>query len=47
MAKRIPLSDVLANVTDELLKAQQNANKRGLAVMQFEECAGPALKKQT
>ena len=38
MSKRIPLADVLANITDELLKAQQNATKRGLAVMQFEEC---------
>jgi hypothetical protein len=38
MAKHFPLADVLANIAEELIKAQKNADKRGLAVMQFEEC---------
>ncbi len=38
MDKVIPLADLLANVAEELLKAQKTAQARGEAVMQFEEC---------
>ena len=38
MADEFPLSDVLANITNELLKADENARARGKATMQFEEC---------
>jgi hypothetical protein len=33
-----PLADVLANVADELIRAESMARLRGKAVMQFEEC---------
>ena len=38
MRKKMPLSEVLANITDELIKADENAKKRGFAAMQFVEC---------
>jgi hypothetical protein len=38
MAERISLADVLANITEELHKAQDAAKARGFATMQFEEC---------
>jgi hypothetical protein len=38
MANKIPLSEVLGNISEELLKAHQNAQKRGFATMNFNEC---------
>jgi len=38
MADRIPLSDVVAHVTEELRKAHARSVAQGNAVMQFEEC---------
>jgi hypothetical protein len=38
MANRIPLSEILGNIAQELLEAQANAKSRGVAVMQFSEC---------
>ena len=35
---RFPLADVLANVAEELVRADEMARSRGRAVMQFEEC---------
>jgi hypothetical protein len=36
--KKILLSDLIDTVTGELLKAQNNALKRGVSTMLFEEC---------
>jgi len=38
MSKQIPLSDVLTHITEELVKADENARKRGRAAMRFDEC---------
>ena len=38
MANRIPLSEILQNIAEELIIAQQNATERGIAVMEFAEC---------
>ena len=39
MAKKIPLSDVLGNITEELIKADSKAEERGFAAMKnFTEC---------
>lgn len=38
MAERIPLSEVVAKVAEELIQAQAKAKARGTAVMQFDEC---------
>ncbi|MBV8771177.1 MAG: hypothetical protein JO166_02435 [Deltaproteobacteria bacterium] len=38
MANKIPLSDVLQNITEELAKADKAARERGSAVMQFTDC---------
>lgn len=38
MANRIPLSEILRNIAEELIEAQIEAKKRGQAVMQFSEC---------
>jgi hypothetical protein len=35
---RVPLSEVLAEVAEELFKADQLAKERGFAAMQFDEC---------
>jgi copper(I)-binding protein len=38
MAEKIALSDILAQIADELTLAEENARRRGFAVMQFQEC---------
>jgi hypothetical protein len=38
MDYRIPLSEVLQNIAEELIQAQNRAIERGIAVMQFAEC---------
>jgi hypothetical protein len=38
MPNKLPLSEVVASVTDELLKAESAAKSRGSSVMQFDEC---------
>lgn len=38
MVQRIPLSDLVAHITDELKKAHDRSKEQGQAVMQFEEC---------
>lgn len=37
-AGRIPLSDLLASIRSEIVKADAAAKKEGTAVMQFDEC---------
>jgi hypothetical protein len=38
MAKEIPLSEVLEEITNQLLQADAYARRRGKSVMQFQEC---------
>ena len=38
MSEKIELSEVIDHVSSELLKAQEKANARGQATMQFSEC---------
>ncbi|MDQ5822924.1 MAG: hypothetical protein M3441_01790 [Chloroflexota bacterium] len=49
MPERIKLSEVLANLSQEIITAEENARLRGRAVMQFEECEvefGVEIEKQ-
>ena len=38
MSEKIRLSEILDHISQELIEAQQNAQDRGQATMQFDEC---------